>query len=97
MSGLDIDVTRDGGWWMVHIPELGGLTQARYPREADEWHASPSWSVLVRPPTRWLSTGVGARCDPGRLAGGRALARLANCIVDQRCPVGDGAAVASPG
>ena len=24
MSSFDIDVTRDGGWWMVHIPELGG-------------------------------------------------------------------------
>ena len=32
MSSFDIDVTRDGGWWMIHIPELGGLTQARYPR-----------------------------------------------------------------
>lgn len=31
MSSFDIDVTRDGGWWMVHIPELGGRTQAFYP------------------------------------------------------------------
>jgi len=35
MSSFDIDVFRDGGWWMVHIPELGGLTQARYPREVE--------------------------------------------------------------
>ena len=35
MSRFDIDVTRDGGWWMVHIPELGGRTQARYPREVE--------------------------------------------------------------
>jgi hypothetical protein len=35
MSSFDIDVTRDGGWWMVHIPELGGRTQARYPREVE--------------------------------------------------------------
>ena len=28
MSNFDIDVTRDG-WWMVHIPKLGGRTQAR--------------------------------------------------------------------
>ena len=34
-SSFDIDVTRDGGWWMVHIPELGGLTQARFPREVE--------------------------------------------------------------
>jgi hypothetical protein len=35
MSSFDIDVTRDGGWWMVHIPELGVRTQARYPREVE--------------------------------------------------------------
>lgn len=35
MPSFDIDVTRDGGWWMVHIPELGGRTQARYPREVE--------------------------------------------------------------
>jgi hypothetical protein len=35
MSSFDIDVTRDGGWWMVHIPELGGLTQARFPGEVE--------------------------------------------------------------
>ena len=35
MSGFDIDVTCDGGWRMVHIPELGGLTQARDPREVE--------------------------------------------------------------
>ena len=23
MSSFDIDVTRDGGWWMVHIPRAG--------------------------------------------------------------------------
>ena len=33
MSRFAIDVTREGGWWMGHIPELGGLTQARYPGE----------------------------------------------------------------
>ena len=35
MSRFDIDVTRDGGWWMVHIPKLGERTQARYPREVE--------------------------------------------------------------
>ena len=35
MSSFDIDVTRYGGWWMVHIPKLGGRTQARYPREVE--------------------------------------------------------------
>jgi hypothetical protein len=35
MSNFDIDVTRDGGWWMIHIPELGGLTPARFPGEVE--------------------------------------------------------------
>jgi hypothetical protein len=35
MPSFDIEVTRDGGWWAVHIPELGGLTQARYPSEVE--------------------------------------------------------------
>ena len=35
MSNFDIDVTRDGGWWMVHIPKLGGRTRARYPSEVE--------------------------------------------------------------
>ena len=35
MPSFDIDVTRDGGWWAVHIPELGGLTKARYPSEVE--------------------------------------------------------------
>jgi hypothetical protein len=35
MSSFDIDVTRDGGGWMVHIPALGGLTQARFRGEVE--------------------------------------------------------------
>jgi hypothetical protein len=26
---FDIEVTRDGNWWMIRIPEIAGLTQAR--------------------------------------------------------------------
>jgi predicted RNase H-like HicB family nuclease len=29
MNTYDVTVTRDGRWWMVEIPELDGLTQAR--------------------------------------------------------------------
>lgn len=29
MSTYDIEVTRDGKWWMVAIPAIDGLTQAR--------------------------------------------------------------------
>ena len=35
MASFDIEVTRDGGTTAVHIPELGGLTQARYPSEVE--------------------------------------------------------------
>jgi hypothetical protein len=64
MSSFDIDVTRDGGWWMVHIPALGGLTQARFPGEVEltarEYIAVTTGTLS----TRWLSTGLAARCDP---------------------------------
>ena len=29
-----VEVHREGAWWMVHIPEVGGLTQARHIGEA---------------------------------------------------------------
>lgn len=29
MKRYQVTVTRDGKWWMVHIPEIDGLTQAR--------------------------------------------------------------------
>ena len=32
----DIEVTRDGRWWMVAIPSIDGLTQARRLDEVDE-------------------------------------------------------------
>jgi predicted RNase H-like HicB family nuclease len=31
-----IDVIREGRWWMVHIPEIDGLTQARRLSEAED-------------------------------------------------------------
>lgn len=43
MTSYEAAVTRDGKWWMVSIPELGGLTQARRLSEAGlmarEWIA----------------------------------------------------------
>jgi hypothetical protein len=35
MYEYKIEVTRDGRWWMVHIPEIDGLTQARRLSEAE--------------------------------------------------------------
>jgi hypothetical protein len=72
MSRFAIDVTSEGGWWMVHIPELGGLTQARYPGEVELMAREYIAVSTGTPSTRWLSTGVAARCDPWLAdAGGR--------------------------
>jgi len=38
MSSFDIDVTRDGGRWTVHIREVNGPAQGRTSSEA-EWTA----------------------------------------------------------
>jgi hypothetical protein len=35
MSSFDIDVTRDGGWWTVHIREIHGPAQGRTISEAE--------------------------------------------------------------
>lgn len=35
MYEFKIEVTRDGRWWMIHIPEIDGLTQARRLSEAE--------------------------------------------------------------
>ena len=35
MYEFKIEVTRDGRWWMVHIPEIDGLSQARRLSEAE--------------------------------------------------------------
>jgi hypothetical protein len=36
MPIYDIEVTREGRWWMILIPAIDGLTQARYPGEIEE-------------------------------------------------------------
>lgn len=40
----DVEVYREAGWWMVAIPALGGLTQAR--RVADAEEAAREWITL---------------------------------------------------
>ena len=36
MPTYDIEVTRDGRWWMIHIPALDLRTQARFPEEIED-------------------------------------------------------------
>ncbi|MEE2059281.1 HicB family toxin-antitoxin system [Rhodococcus artemisiae] len=36
MTHYKVEVTRDGKWWMVSIPALDGLTQARRISEAEQ-------------------------------------------------------------
>jgi hypothetical protein len=36
MRHYKVEITRDGRWWMVHIPEIEGLTQARRIGEAEQ-------------------------------------------------------------
>jgi hypothetical protein len=36
LHSFDIEITRDGRWWMIHIPALDGLTQARFPEEIED-------------------------------------------------------------
>jgi len=33
MHTYEIEIYRDGRWWVIRIPELDGLTQARWPGE----------------------------------------------------------------
>lgn len=40
MKTFDIKVSRDGRWWMIEIPELDGLTQARRLAEVEEMATS---------------------------------------------------------
>jgi hypothetical protein len=36
MREYEIEVTRDGRWWMIHVPEIDQLTQARHAGEIEE-------------------------------------------------------------
>ncbi|WP_375386715.1 hypothetical protein [uncultured Microbacterium sp.] len=36
MKTYDVELTREGKWWMVSIPEVDGLTQARSIKEAHD-------------------------------------------------------------
>ena len=45
MKTFDVKVTREGKWWMVEVPELDGLTQAR--RLAEVGRMATEWIALT--------------------------------------------------
>ena len=36
MTAIKVTVRRDGKWWMVEVPQINGLTQARHVSEVEE-------------------------------------------------------------
>lgn len=46
MSTYKVNVTREGKWWMVAIPALGGLTQAR--RLSDAGRMAQEWIAVTK-------------------------------------------------
>jgi hypothetical protein len=36
MHEYKVEVVRDGRWWMIHVPEIDGLTQARRVDEVED-------------------------------------------------------------
>lgn len=41
MREYKIEVERDGRWWMIHVPEIDQLTQARRIGEIEDMARSP--------------------------------------------------------
>ncbi|WP_078309207.1 hypothetical protein [Mycobacterium sp. 96-892] len=56
MRTYNIQVTRDGKWWMIHVPEIDQLTQARHEGEVEQmareliasWLDTPMEDVAVQ-------------------------------------------------
>jgi hypothetical protein len=78
MRTNEIDVYRDGNWWMVNILEIDGLTQARWPGENRRHgaHTSPS-----APTNRSTTLPSGS---PDRAGGKERKSRLSNRIGRQK-------------
>jgi hypothetical protein len=61
MRTFDIGVTRDGRWWMIHIPELRGLTQARNPGEIEDM-ARSYIAIAAEIPIEDIEVRIVTRC-----------------------------------
>ena len=51
---IDIDITRDGAWWRVRIPEIDGLTKVRHRGDAEmaarRRRSRPRWRIPIGGP-----------------------------------------------
>jgi hypothetical protein len=63
MSSFDIDVTRDGGWWTVHIREVNGPAQGRTIGEA-EWMARQMIALATGVPIRDIAVRAAGLAAP---------------------------------
>ena len=59
-----IEVTRDGRWWMIRIPEIDGLTQARRLSEVD-YMARDYLALATHTPIERIVVHVVSICVPG--------------------------------
>ena len=76
-----IEVTREGRWWMIRIPDVGGLTQARRLSEVDymarDYIALVTHTPIEKITVRTVSVDVPPLGDVAGGAGRVALKRLA--------------------
>jgi hypothetical protein len=59
-----IEVTRDGRWWMIRIPDVGGLTQARRLSEV-EYMARDYLALATHTPIDQISVEIASIEVPG--------------------------------
>ncbi len=79
MHEYKVEVTRDGRWWMIHVPEIDGLTQARRIGEIEDMARS-----LIAISTDTLLTEVGVRIASITVPGIGDIAGTAHHIEDLR-------------
>jgi hypothetical protein len=64
---FDIEVTRDDRWWMIHVPEIDRLTQARHRGEIEEMaleYIAVDTGIPIGDVAVWIVGGVPRRCKP---------------------------------
>ncbi len=64
MREYSVDVEREGRWWMISVPEIGGLTQARRIGEIEEM-ARSLIAVSTGTPVAEVSVRVARIAIPG--------------------------------